>query len=417
MLEDVEKMEEETLKIRKDFPILNRKVKGKPLVYLDNAATSQKPKIVIETLNNFYSHYNANIHRGIHELSAEATDMHEEARQKVANFINAKSAEEIIFVRNATEAINLVAYTWGLHTLQKGDRVVSTVMEHHSNIVPWQFIRDLKGIDLVYADVTEDGLLDYENMSQLINENTKLVTVTLMSNVLGTINDVKRIVKQAHEVGALVLVDGAQGVPHLPVDVQELECDFLAFSGHKMMGPTGIGVLYGKKDILLEMPPFLGGGDMIKEVHLDKTTFNDLPWKFEAGTPNIAGAIGLGAAVDYLSSLGMEKVRAHEKYLTEYALEKMSDIPHINIIGPKDASKKGGVISFTLGDIHPHDIASILNEEGIAVRSGHHCAQPLLERFGINATARASMYVYNTRSEIDVLVDALNRALELFGLK
>lgn len=399
-------------KIREDFPILKRKINGKPLIYFDNTATSQKPIQVINAIREFYEKHNANIHRGVHTLSQEASEMYEEAHDKVAKFINARGREGVIFVRNTTEAINLVAYSWGLNNLKEGDEIVATVMEHHSNIVPWQFLEQRKGVVLKFVDINDDGTLKMEDYEKLITEKTKLVTVTHVSNVLGTINDVVKIGKLAHEVNALFLVDGAQSVPHMPVDVRKIDCDFLAFSGHKMLGPTGIGVLYGKEELLQKMEPFLGGGDMIHEVWLHKATYNTLPWKFEAGTANIAGGVGLAAAIDYLEKIGMENIREHEKKLTEYALKKM-EIENIHIYGPLDVKIKGGVISFNIKDLNPHDVAALLDEHGIAVRSGHHCAQPLMRRLGVNGTVRASFYIYNTKEEIDIFVEALEKIVKL----
>ncbi|MBI2579070.1 MAG: cysteine desulfurase [Candidatus Aenigmarchaeota archaeon] len=397
-------------KIRKDFPILGRKISGKKLVYLDNAATTQKPKAVIDALDEYYEQRNSNVHRGVHTLAEEATEAYEESRKKLARFINA-DRREIIFTRGTTEAINLVKFSLGF---EKGDEIVTTVMEHHSNIVPWLMLKK-KGIAVKFVDVNEDGLLEEEQYDDLITEKTKLVTVAHVSNVLGTINDVKKIAGIAHDSGALCLVDAAQSVPHMPVDVKQLQCDFLALSGHKMLGPTGSGALYGKKQLLEEMEPFQGGGEMIKTVSTEKATWNDLPWKFEAGTPNIADSIVLGAAVDYLQKAGMKNIREHEKDLTKYALSRLSEVKGLTIYGP-EAGDRGGVVSFNLGDIHAHDLASVLNDDGIAVRSGHHCAMPLHTRLGIVATARASFYLYNTPAEIDKLVASLKRARKVFRL-
>jgi len=403
-------------KVRADFPILSRTVRGKPLVYLDSAATSQKPRQVIDAVSDFFARYNANVHRAIYELGEEATREYEGAREKVAQFINARSPNEIVFTKSTTESINAIAYGWGLKgSLAAGDEIVSTVMEHHSNHVPWFFVQDYKGVKLKWVDIHDDGTLKMEQYDELITKRTKLVTVTHASNVLGTINPVQEIAKRAHEVGAICVVDAAQSVPHLPVDVQKIDCDFLAFSGHKMLGPTGIGVLYGKPDRLETMEPLMGGGEMIREVHLGTALWNDVPFKFEGGTPNMAGAIGLGVAVDYLSALGMENVRTHEREMTEYALETLREIPGIRIHGTQDANRRGGVVSFTLGDIHPHDIASVLDIEGIAIRSGHHCAQPLMERLHEDATARASFYVYNTFEEVDRLAGGLRKVSEVFS--
>lgn len=401
-------------RIKKDFPIFKRKINGKPLIYLDNAATSQKPRQVIEAMKNFYEEHCANVHRGIYKISEEATEKYEKSREKIAKFINAKP-REIIFVKNTTEAINLVMYSWALENLGRGDEIISSIMEHHSNIVPWQFLQR-KGVKLNFVDINNDGTLKMSDYKKFISKRTRLITVTNASNVLGTINPVKEICKMAHENKSLFLVDAAQSVPHMPVDVKELNCDFLVFSGHKMLGPSGIGVLYGKEEILEKMKPFLYGGDMIKEVHLKDSTFNDLPWKFEAGTPNIAGPIALGAAVDYLNKIGMNNVRQHEKEITKYALGKMQNIGKIKIYGPLDVNKKGGVISFNVGDIHSHDLASILNDDGIAIRTGHHCAMPLMKRLGASATARVSFYIYNGKDEIDIFVNSLERAKKVFRL-
>jgi cysteine desulfurase/selenocysteine lyase len=401
--------------VRKDFPILQRQTSdGVPLVYLDSTATAQKPLAVIEAMDSYYRRSNANIHRGVHTLAEEATTMYEQARVKVAKFINAKSAHQIIYTRNTTESINLVAYSWARANLKQGDLVILTEMEHHSNLVPWQMLQAECGIELEFIPVFEDGILDIETFQVLLERKPKLVSFTHMSNVLGTINPAREIIRMAHEAGAITLVDGAQSVPHLKVDVQALDADFLAFSAHKMCGPTGIGALYGKTELLESMPPFLGGGDMIKEVKLRSFRANTLPHKFEAGTPAIAEAVGFGAAVDYLSSLGMDAIAAHEHEITEYALERLEEIPGVKLFGP-DADKKGGVAAFTLEGIHPHDVAQILDKDGIAVRAGHHCAQPLHEKFGIPATSRASFYLYNTKKEVDMLVDGIYKVKELFG--
>jgi cysteine desulfurase / selenocysteine lyase len=405
-----------TEEIRKDFPILARKVHGKPLVYLDSTSSSQKPRAVIDTMKVYYETYNANVHRGVYEISEEATAAMEKARVKVAHFINARHGKQIIFTRNTTESINLVAFSWGGANIAKGDLIVLTEMEHHSNLVPWQLLAQRTGAQLEFVPVTGDGLLRLDIYEELLRQEPKLVAFTHMSNVLGTINPAQDMIAQAHAVGAVVLLDAAQSVPHLPVDVQALDIDFLCFSSHKMLGPTGIGVLYGKRDLLEAMPPFMGGGDMIRTVGLRQSTWNDLPWKFEAGTPAIAEAIGLGAAVDYLKALGMEHVLQHEQELTHYAMEQLQAVPGLTIYGP-EASRRGGVISFTLGDIHPHDLASILDQQvGVAVRAGHHCAQPLMERFGLSATARASFYVYTIKEEIDILVQGLQQAIQIFSL-
>ena len=404
-------------KIRADFPILQRQVNGKTIVYLDNAATTQKPKQVIDSLVNYYTNYNANIHRGIYHISEEATTAHEDARAKIARFINANSPQEIIFVRGTTEAINLVAHSWGRHNLGPGDGIILTQMEHHSNIVPWQLLCREKHCHLKYVGITDDGHLDNNDYEmQLENGGAKLVTVSHASNVLGTINPVREMIRKAHKHGARVLIDAAQSVPHIPVDVQDLDCDFLAFSGHKMCGPTGIGVLYAKKELLESMQPFHGGGEMIREVHMYESTWKDPPYKFEAGTTNIAGAIGLGSAVDYLNKIGMRKIRSHEQELTKYAMDKLSRIRGVSIYGPKEPAQREGVISFNVGDIHAHDMASLLDEDSICVRSGHHCAQPLMERLGVPSTTRASLYLYNTEEEVDRLTESVERAKKVFKL-
>jgi len=403
-------------KIKKDFPIMERKIHGKPLCYLDSAATSQKPRQVIEAVSEFYSNYNANVHRAIYELGEDATRGYEGAREKIARFINARSSSEIVFTRGTTESINIVAYGWGIKgKLGKGDEIVSTVMEHHSNHIPWFFVQDYKGVKLSWIDIDDEGYLKMEDLDRLVTERTKMVAVTQCSNVLGTINPIKEIAKKAHEVNALCLVDAAQSVPHFPVDVQNLDCDLLAFSGHKMLGPTGIGVLYGKEKVLEEMEPMLGGGEMIREVHLGRATWNDVPWKFEGGTPDPAGAVGLGAAIDYLNAIGMQNVRQHEVELNAYGLEMLGKIKGIRILGPMDPKKRGGLIAFTIPEAHPHDIAAILDAEGIAIRSGHNCAQPLMERCGIPATARASFYIYNSPEDIDRLVKGLKKVQEVFA--
>ena len=403
-------------KIREDFPILSKTVYGKPLVYLDNAATSQKPRQVIQALVDYYEGYNSNVHRGVHALSMEATQRYEEARQKIADFIGAGSSEAVIFVRNTTEAINLVAGTWAVANLKAGDEILTTEMEHHSNLVPWQKLAKDKGVVLRFVPVTDQGTLDISNLDSLLNERTRLVTFNHMSNVLGTINPVDELTRAARAKGALVLLDGAQSVPHMPVDVQELDCDFMAFSGHKMMGPTGIGVLYVKPSIMDQMEPFLRGGEMVKQVWLEDATWNDLPMKFEAGTPNIADTIALGAAVDYLQALDMAQVRQHETQITAYALEAFRELKEdLEMYGPEDLNIRGGIVSFHAHDVHPHDLGTMLDMEGIAIRAGHHCAMPLVrDRLGKAATARASFYVYNTEGEVDQLVAALKQALRFF---
>lgn len=410
-----EKLALDVERIRQDFPILKRRIYGKRLVYLDNAATSQKPRAVIDATKEYYETYNANIHRAVHKLSEEATEAYEGARKKATRFINAKSPEEVIFVRSATEAINLVMYAWGRDNINANDKIVLTEMEHHSNLVPWQLLAKEKNARLEFLSFDSNGLVSWEDVERYIDEQTKLVSITQMSNVLGTIPPIKRVIDYAHRFGVKVLIDGAQGVAHLPVDVQELECDFLAFSGHKMLGPTGVGVLYGKRELLQNMRPFHGGGEMIKEVHLRESRWNDLPWKFEAGTVNIAGGIGLGVAIDYLNKLGMNNVREHEIQIARYALESLSRVKGLRIYGPVNAEQRGAVIAFNLGDIHSHDIASILDAEGIAVRSGHHCAMPLHEKLRIPASTRASFYIYNTFEEVDLLVKTLGKARKIFG--
>jgi len=401
--------------IRKDFPILQRETSGGArVVYLDSTATSQKPLQVIDAMNEYYRRSNANIHRGVHTLAEEATFMYEDARVKIAKFINAPTSKQVIYTRNATESINLVAYTWARANLKAGDLVILTEMEHHSNLVPWHMLQAERDIELEFIPVTESGLLDLDAYKALLTRTPKLVSFTHMSNVLGTINPTEEIIRLAHEAGAMTLVDAAQSVPHLKVDVQTLDADFLAFSAHKMCGPTGIGALYGKTELLEKMPPFLGGGDMIKEVKLRSFRPNSLPHKFEAGTPAIAEAVGFGAAVDYLTSVGMENISAHEHEITEYALERLVEIPGVKVIGP-DAEHKGGVAAFTLDGVHPHDVAQILDKDGVAVRAGHHCAQPLHEKFGIPATSRASFYLYNTKKEVDMLVNGIYKVKELFA--
>ncbi len=399
--------------IREDFPILQQTVNGKPLIYLDSTATSQKPEAVIRVMDEYYRKYNANVHRGVYSLAEEATARYEDARKKVQKFINAKSYREVIYTRNATEAINLVAYAWGRQNIHEGDEIVSTLIEHHSNIVPWQLLVKEKNAKLNFIGVDDQARLRLEDIEKVITPKTKLVAATMMSNVAGTITPIQQIIERAHAVGAVVLVDGAQGVPHMPVDVQALDVDFLAFSGHKMLGPF-VGILYGKRALLEAMNPFLGGGDMIREVHLEESKWNELPYKFEAGTPAIVEGIGLGAAVDYLNALGMENVREHERELTVYALDKIGSVDGIRIVGPKSADERGGVVAFDVPGVHPHDVAQIFDREGICVRAGHHCAMPLHEHYGLAATTRASFYVYNIPDEIDKLVETLGKVREIF---
>jgi cysteine desulfurase/selenocysteine lyase len=403
----------DVVKIRKDFPILDQQVNGKPLVYLDNAATSQKPQSVIDALVRYYTTVNSNVHRGVHTLSQLATDEYEEARGKVRAFLNAAEDREIIFVRGTTEGINLVAQSYGRANVGQGDEIIISDMEHHSNIVPWQFLCQERGAILRVVPVNDAGELLIDEYERMLGPRTKLVSITHVSNALGTVNAVKQIVETAHRYDVPVLLDGAQAAPHCPVDVQDLGCDFYVFSGHKLYGPTGIGVLYGRAELLEAMPPYQGGGEMIKSVTMEKTVYGDLPHKFEAGTPNIAGSIGLGAAIDYLGNLGMDRIAAYERELLEYGTKCLSSLSAVRIIGT--AQKKSGILSFVMDDVHPHDIGTILDREGIAVRTGHHCAQPLMERFGILATSRASLAFYNTKEEIDVLVKGLDRVLEVFG--
>lgn len=402
--------------IRKDFPILAELVNGKTVTYLDSTASSLRPEPVINAMLEYYHKFNANIHRGVYKWSDEATHKYEAAHVKVARFINAATPKEIIFTRNATEAINLVAYSWGRTNIKAGDEIVTTVMEHHANIVPWQQLAAEKGAKLRYIMMTPDFKLDLSNIDEIINSKTKLVAVTQMSNVVGTINPVEMLAEKAHAVGAILVLDAAQSVPHMPVNVQTLGADFLAFSGHKMCAPTGIGVLWGKRALLEAMPPFLTGGDMIRSVTLEGSTWNDLPWKFEAGTPAIAEGIGLGAAIDYLNQFGMEAIRHHEVEISRYAVGQLSEVPDLTIFGPRKAEERGAAISFNLGDVHPHDLATFLDREGIAVRAGNHCAQPLTEFMNQSATTRASFYLYNTLEEVDSLVDALHKARKVFHL-
>jgi len=401
-------------RIREDFPILERQVYGKPLVYLDNAATSQKPRQVIDALVDYYENYNANIHRAVHCLGEEATAAYEEARAKVAKFINAPSPESIIFTRNTTEAINLVAYTWGRANVHEGDEILLTQMEHHSNLIPWQRLAAEKGASVRYIELTDSQTLALDGLENLFDARTRIAAMPHVSNSLGTINPVEKIAAEARRNGTLFLVDGAQGAPHLPVDVQAIGCDFYAFSAHKMLGPTGVGVLYGRPELLEEMEPFLSGGEMIRKVTYEGATWNDLPWKFEAGTPNIADVIAFGAAIDYLNELGMENVREHEVEITDYALTHLSQLEDIVMYGPPDPRERGGVVSFNFGDLHPHDIGTVLDHHGVAIRAGHHCTQPLMRTLGVSGTARASFYVYNTPEEVDVLVEALEATRDFF---
>ncbi len=414
MANPIHTTEFDVARIREDFPILQREVHpGVPLVYLDSTATSQKPLAVLDAMDRYYRNSNANIHRGVHMLAEEATAEYEDARQSVANFIGAGRARQIIFTRNATESINLVAQTWGRAFLNEGDLIILTEMEHHSNLVPWQMLASERKLRLEFIEVTGDGLLDLDGYESLLALQPKLVAFTHMSNVLGTINPAREIIRLAHQTGAVTLVDAAQSVPHFKVDVADLDVDFLAFSAHKMVGPTGIGALYGKEDLLNAMPPFMGGGDMIRKVFLRSFTPNELPHKFEAGTPAIAEAIGFRAAVRYLSQVGMQAVAEHEHRLTAYALERLEEVPGIKVYGP-DAERKGGVVSFTTQGVHPHDVAQVLDAEGIAIRAGHHCAMPLHQKLNLPATSRASFYLYNTTAEVDALVNGLYKVIKLF---
>ena len=401
--------------IREQFPLLDQSINGHRLAYLDSTATAQKPLAVLDAMDRYYRTINANVHRGVYQISEAATEAYEGTRRTIGRFIGAKSTKEIIFTRNATEAINLVAQSWGRANLQAGDRILLTVSEHHSNLVPWQLLATQIGLELDFIELDAQGRLDLSNLDQLLTERTKLVAMTHMSNVLGTINPVERVIAAAKQVGALVLLDGAQSVPHIPVNVQALGCDFLAFSGHKMCGPTGIGVLWARRELLEAMPPFMGGGDMIKRVGLRESSWNDLPWKFEAGTPAIAEAIGLGAAIDFLNELGMQAIHERERQLTNYAWDKLSVIDGLTIFGPP-AAERGGLLSFTLAGVHAHDVAAILDTQGIAVRAGHHCTHPLHDIFGVPATVRASFYLYTLEEEIDRLAEALVLARDTFQL-
>ncbi|MET9877963.1 cysteine desulfurase [Actinacidiphila glaucinigra] len=406
--------------IRKDFPVLDRLVHdGKKLVYLDNAATSQKPRQVLDALSEYYERYNANVHRGVHTLAEEATALYEGARDKIAAFINAPSRDEVIFTKNASESLNLVANMLGWadepYRVDSDTEIVITEMEHHSNIVPWQLLSQRTGAKLKWFGLTDDGRLDLSDIEQVITEKTKIVSFTLVSNILGTVNPVEALVRRAQEVGALVLIDASQAAPHMVLDVQALQADFVAFTGHKMLGPTGIGVLWGRQELLEDLPPFLGGGEMIETVSMHESTYAPAPHKFEAGTPPIAQAVGLGAAVDYLSAIGMDRIAAHEHAITEYALRRLKEVPGLKIIGPDTPEGRGSAISFTLGDIHPHDVGQVLDEQGIAVRVGHHCARPVCLRYGIPATTRASFYLYSTPAEVDALVEGLEHVRNFFG--
>ncbi len=401
--------------IRNQFPILNQEVNGNPLVYLDSSATSQKPIQVIEVIEKYYREINSNVHRGVHTLGTRATDAYEGAREKVRKFINAKSTQEVIFTRGTTTSLNTVAASYAAANLTEGDEIVITYMEHHSNIIPWQQVAKRTGATLKYLPLQEDGTISLEDVKATITENTKIVSVVQVSNVLGVINPVKEIAQIAHENGAIMVVDGAQSAPHMKIDVQDLDCDFLAFSGHKMCGPTGIGVLYGKKHLLENMEPIEFGGEMIDFVHLYESTWKELPWKFEAGTPIIAGAIGLGAAIDFLNEVGLEKIAEHDQRLAAYALEKMTAVEGMSIYGPLDPAKRTGMVTFNIADVHPHDVATVLDAEGIAVRAGHHCAQPLMKWLKVSATARASFYLYNTEEDIDKLVEGLVKTKEYFS--
>ncbi len=401
--------------IKSYFPILNQEINGHPLVYLDSAATSQKPVQVIEAMKNYYELDNSNVHRGVHTLGNRATEKYEGAREKVQKFINAKSTEEIIFLRGTTTAINLVAQSYGRANVEEGDEIVITYMEHHSNIIPWQQLAKERGAVLKYIELEEDGTISLEQVRAAITERTKIVSMVYVSNVLGTMNPVKEVAQIAHEVGAVMVVDGAQAAPHLKIDVQDLDCDFFAFSGHKMVGPTGIGVLYGKKALLNEMEPTEFGGEMIDFVGLYDSTWKELPWKFEGGTPIIAGAVGLGAAIDFLNEIGLNEIEKHEHKMAAYAMDKMSQIEGLEIYGPTDPAKRAGIVTFNLNDVHPHDVATVLDMSGIAVRAGHHCAQPLMKWLDVSATARASFYLYNDESDIDRLVEGLRSAKEYFN--
>ncbi|MED1419884.1 MULTISPECIES: cysteine desulfurase [Bacillus] len=401
--------------IRNYFPILNQEVNGHPLVYLDNAATSQKPLSVIEAIEQYYKGYNSNVHRGVHTLGTKATDAYEGAREKVRKFIHAKSVEEVVFTRGTTASINMLAASYGEENVKEGDEIVITYMEHHSNLIPWQQLAKRKKAELKYIPLEEDGTITLEKVRETVTPKTKIVAVTLVSNVLGTINPIKEIANIAHENGAVLAVDGAQGVPHMKVDVQDLDCDFLSFSGHKMCGPTGIGVLYGKKELLEKMEPVEFGGEMIDFVGLYDSTWKELPWKFEGGTPIIAGAIGLGKAIEFLEEVGLDEILKHEHHLAAYALDKLSEVEGIEVYGPKDPMKRAGLVTFNIKGVHPHDVATVLDAEGIAIRAGHHCAQPLMKWLDVSATARASFYLYNTEEDIDRFVSGILKTKEYFN--
>ena len=401
--------------IVEDFPILQRKINQNKLIYFDNAATTQKPTQVISSITDFYTNTNSNIHRGVHTLSMESTFLYDQSKDKIAEFINSPNSDSIIFTRGTTESINLVAETWGRSNLNESSEVVITELEHHSNIVPWQeLIKETKS-KLKYIPINKDGTLDYKNLDQIINSNTKIVSITHVSNGIGTINDIKKIIKRAKAVGAITLIDAAQSAPHMPIDVQDLECDFLAFSGHKMLGPTGIGVLYGKKTLLEEMPAYQKGGDMILEVTYETSSWNEVPWKFEAGTPNIAGAVGLKSAVEYLLDISMDEIREHEKDLTEYVYSEIRNVKGIDILGPENIDERAGLISFNVPNVHPHDLGTFLDTKGIAIRTGHHCAMPLIKKLGSHSSARASFYIYNTKQEIDEFITQINNSITYFN--
>ena len=401
--------------IIKDFPILKRRINENKLIYFDNAATSQKPKVVIDTLSNFYSNNNANIHRGVHTLSMEATYLYDEAKEKIAEFINAPNNNSIIFTRGTTESLNLIADSWGQSNLKESDSIVITELEHHSNIVPWQELIKKTKSKLRYIPINTDGTLNLANINNIITKNTKLISMTHVSNGIGTINNIKKIIKIAKSVGATTVIDAAQSVPHMPIDVSDLDCDFLTFSGHKMLAPTGIGVLYGKKELLESMPPYQKGGDMILEVTYDKATWNEIPFKFEAGTPNIAGAIGLGAATNYLMKIGMQNIRDHEIEITKYAYNNLMNVDGIEILGPENTDIRAGLISFNIPNIHPHDLGTFLDSKGIAIRTGHHCAMPLIKKLGRHSSARASFYLYNTNHEVDKFTAEINNSIKYFN--